>query len=116
MATLVFRLKYVPEDEADDIRQLLTDHDIAFYETSAGRWQISLAGLWVRDKEQAKLALELIRADQLERSRDSQSLTLGQYLLGYLQHARQNPAEAIFTLIAIALVLGLSTYPFFAWF
>ena len=27
MATLVFRLKYVPDEEADDIRQLLTDHE-----------------------------------------------------------------------------------------
>ena len=56
MAQLVFRLKNVPEEEADDIRALLDEHDIEFYETSAGRWQISMAGIWVRDKEQAQQA------------------------------------------------------------
>ena len=68
MATLVFRLKYVLDEEADEIRQLLTDHDIAFYETTAGRWQISMAGLWVKDKDQAEQAIELIRQDQIARA------------------------------------------------
>lgn len=116
MATLVFRLKYVPDEEADDIRQLLTDHDISFYETSAGRWQISMAGLWVKDKEQALQARELIKADQIERAKDMVLPSFGQWFLGYLQHARQNPIEALFTLFAIALILGITTAPFIMWF
>ncbi|RBO86030.1 hypothetical protein DFP76_101306 [Marinomonas aquiplantarum] len=112
MAILVFRLKYVPEEEIDDIRQLLTEHDIDFYETSAGRWQISMAGIWVRDKQQAEQARALIREDQLERSRDMKIPTAADYLLGYFQHARQNPAEAFFTLVAIGLILSLSILPF----
>ncbi len=115
MATLVFRLKYVPDDEADDIRQLLSDHDIAFYETSAGRWQVSLAGIWVKDKEQARQARALIHDDQQQRALHMKAPTLGQWLLGYIQHARENPAESCFTLLAIVLILGLSIYPFFAW-
>lgn len=115
MATLVFRLKYVPDEEADDIRQLLTDHEIAFYETSAGRWQVSMAGLWVKDKEQAKKALALIQEDQMARAQTMRPITVGQWVLGYLQHARQNPAEAFFTLIAIMLILGLSIVPFTLW-
>ena len=54
MATLVFRLKYVPDEEADDIRQLLADHDIDFYETSAGRWQVSMAGCGSRIRNKLK--------------------------------------------------------------
>ncbi|RBP79470.1 hypothetical protein EBI01_16010 [Marinomonas rhizomae] len=115
MATLVFRLKYVPDEEADDIRQLLADHDIAFYETTAGRWQISMAGLWVKDKEQAIKARELIREDQIARAQTMRPITFGQWILGYLQHARQNPAEAIFTLIAVLLILGISIVPFTLW-
>ncbi|MBJ7538014.1 DUF6164 family protein [Marinomonas transparens] len=115
MATLVFRLKYVPDEEANDIRQLLMDNDIPFYETSAGRWQVSMAGLWVKDKEQAMKALELIRADQIVRAKDMRPVSFGQWVLGYLQHARQNPAEAFFTLLAIVLVLGASLYPFMVW-
>jgi len=115
MATLVFRLKYVPEEEADDIRQLLFDNDIAFYETSAGRWQISMAGLWVKDKEQATKAIALIREDQHKRAQTMRPISLGQWVLGYFQHAKENPAEAFFTLIAVILILGLSILPFTLW-
>jgi hypothetical protein len=115
MATLIFRLKYVPDDEADEIRQLLMDHDIAFYETTAGRWQISLAGLWVKDKEQAIQARALIKADQIERSKDMVTPSFGQWILGYLQHARQNPIESLFTLLAVALILGITLVPFTLW-
>ena len=115
MAMLIFRLKYVPDEEADDIRQLLTDHDIPFYETSAGRWQVSLAGLWVKDKEQALQARALIKADQIERAKDMALPSFGQWILGYLQHARQNPVESLFTLLAIVLILGVTLVPFTLW-
>ena len=88
---------------------------IVFYETSAGRWQVSMAGLWVKDKEQAAKALALIQEDQIARAQTMRPITVGQWVLGYLQHARQNPAEAFFTLIAIMLILGLSIVPFTLW-
>ncbi|REG82403.1 DUF6164 family protein [Marinomonas pollencensis] len=115
MATLVFRLKYVPDEEADDIRQLLFDNDIPFYETSAGRWQISLAGIWVKEKEQAKAALLLIREDQAKRVTNRKPPTPWEWLVGYVQHARQNPAESLFTLVAILMILTVSVLPFWAW-
>lgn len=37
-AKILFRLSGVPDDEADDVRMLLTDNAIDFYETSAGNW------------------------------------------------------------------------------
>ncbi|MGJ8648139.1 MAG: DUF6164 family protein [Marinomonas colpomeniae] len=116
MATLVFRLKYVPDEEADDIRQLLTDHDIAFYETTAGRWQISMAGIWVKDKTEADKAFALIKVDQTERAKDMIAPSIGQWLIGYIQHARQNPVEALFTLFAVIFVIGLTVAPFMLWF
>lgn len=115
MSTLVFRLKYVPDEEADEIRQLLAENDIAFYETTAGRWQISMAGLWVKDKEQAIKARQLIREDQIARAETMRPISFGQWLLGYLQHARQNPAEAFFTLVAVLLILSVSILPFTLW-
>lgn len=115
MATLVFRLKYVPDEEADDIRQLLSEHDIPFYETSAGRWQMSLAGIWVKDKQQAHQALALIHDDQVKRVTNRQPPTVWEWLVGYVQHARHNPAESIFTFIAVLLILVLSIFPFIAW-
>lgn len=113
MAQLVFRLKNVPDEEVDDIRQLLTDNEIEFYETSAGRWQISMAGIWIKDKTQAQQAKELIAQDQQQRAASAVPISAWDWVSGALSHARQNPVEFVFTLIAIALVLGVSVLPFF---
>ncbi|SBS29915.1 hypothetical protein MAQ5080_01539 [Marinomonas aquimarina] len=113
MAQLVFRLKNVPDEEADDIRALLNEHEIEFYETSAGRWQISMAGIWVRDKEQAQRAKALIAEDQSQRAARAQQITARDWIAGFLTHARQNPVEFAFTLVALLLVLSLSVIPFY---
>ena len=42
MSKLLFRLRNVPDDEADEVRELLTQHSIEFYETGAGNWGISM--------------------------------------------------------------------------
>ncbi len=60
MPRLLFNLRGVPEDEADDVRELLTEQDIDFYETSAGNWGVSMPALWLRndaDLEKARYAL-----------------------------------------------------------
>jgi hypothetical protein len=41
MTKLLLNLRNVPDDEADDVRALLDDHDIAYYETSPGFSSIS---------------------------------------------------------------------------
>jgi hypothetical protein len=68
MPKLLFRLNGVPDDEAHDIRELLTTHRIDFYETDAGRWGISVAGVWLRDEEQLDTAKQLIDHYQAERT------------------------------------------------
>ncbi|WP_067215292.1 DUF6164 family protein [Marinomonas gallaica] len=113
MAQLVFRLKNVPEQEADDVRELLEEHGIDFYETSAGRWQISMAGIWVRDKEQAATAKMLIAEDQANRASRATPISARDWIAGFLTHARQNPVEFLFTLVALLLVLSLSLIPFY---
>ena len=60
MAKIVFRLRHVPDEEADAVRQLLSDHQIDFYETSAGRWGISMPALWVADSNDFNQARQLI--------------------------------------------------------
>lgn len=112
MAQLVFRLKNVPEQEAEDIRELLNEHGIEFYETSAGRWQISMAGIWVRDKAQAAQAKQLIAEDQAQRAQQASPITAKDWLAGFLTHAKQNPVEFGFTFLGILLVLSLTLIPF----
>lgn len=68
MSKLLFKLRNVPDDEAEEVRALLSEHQIDFYETSAGNWGISLPALWVRDEAQYSQARELLDVYQAERS------------------------------------------------
>jgi hypothetical protein len=60
MAVIIFRLKDVPEDEADEVRELLRANHLDFYETSAGKWGISIAAIWLKDDSQKERARALI--------------------------------------------------------
>ena len=60
MSVLLFRLRNVPEDEAEDIRELLTNNNFEFYETSAGNWGISTAAIWLNNNNGLDNAKKLI--------------------------------------------------------
>ena len=68
MPALLFRLRGVPEDEADDVRELLNRNGIEFYETPAGRWGISIPAIWLHDETQLEPAKSLIDQYQSERA------------------------------------------------
>ena len=51
MATLVFRLRNVPEDEAQAVRTVLDTNNIDWYETTAGNWGIAMPGLWINNPD-----------------------------------------------------------------
>ena len=38
MAKLLFKLNGVSEEEANEIRELLDEHDVDYYERHSGRW------------------------------------------------------------------------------
>jgi hypothetical protein len=67
MAKLLFRLRNVPDDEAEDVRQLLKANDLSFYETSAGNWGISMPGLWLHHDADFEVANALLKQYQAER-------------------------------------------------
>lgn len=64
MAKLFFKLNGVPEDEAHEVRQLLEDAGIDFYETSAGNWGVSMAAIWLQDESQLDRAQGLLEEYQ----------------------------------------------------
>ena len=74
MATLFFSLRGVPEDEAEDVRGLLYENEIDFYETSAGNWGISLPALWVKKKNDLAKASELLEQYQHNRYVEQRAL------------------------------------------
>ena len=67
MTILLFSLRGVPEDEADEVRELLTEQNIDFYETSAGNWGMSMPALWLRDDAELEKARYVLNAYQQQR-------------------------------------------------
>jgi hypothetical protein len=68
MAELLFKLRNVPDDEAEDIRELLAEKNIDFYETHAGSWGVSMPGIWLHDDVHLKEAKSLIESYQRDRA------------------------------------------------
>ncbi len=67
MSNLVFKLNGVPDDEAEDVRQILYEAEINFYETDSGRWGLGYAAMWTKDKDSLDNAKALIQEYQLNR-------------------------------------------------
>lgn len=111
MATLLFKLNGVPDDEADAVRTLLEEARIEFYETSSGRWGISVAALWLPAEQDYDRARALIDDYQKERQRQFADLTPE----SWAQRLKQRPAEVLLAGLALLLILGLSVLPFLDW-
>ena len=112
MAKLLFRLRFVPDDEADDVRQLLDDNDIGWFETSPGNWGISMPGIWVQDSKDFDQARRLLddyqqarqarMREEYEHSRQrGQARTATQMFL-------ENPLRFVSYIVLIGVVLFLS--------
>ena len=112
MSTLIFRLNGVSEDEAQDVRDLLSDNGLESYETSAGRWGVSVAGLWLVNDDDKLRARELIDNYQLERERRFKALKLETPPETMSDRFRQAPLNVIFYTLLAATILFLSLSPF----
>ena len=117
MATLLFRLRNVPEDEAEEVRQLLEAHAIAFYETDAGNWGISLPALWLQDESQHAQASALLLNYQQERAArvraDYRALRAQGRHPTLMTSLRENPVRFVVYTGLSAAVLYLSVSSFF---
>ena len=116
MAKLIFKLKSVPYDESDDIKNLLTENKIDFYESPAGNWEISVHALWLNDEAQCIQAKQLIDEYQLKRSKrirleTQQKIDKGE-LETFLQRLLSRPVQFIILLAIILFILFLSIMPF----
>lgn len=116
MPILLFKLNGVPEDEAEDIRALLDENRIDYYETDAGRWGISLAAIWLRDDRQLQGARDLINVYQQQRFVHAREVYEAKKAAGevetLLDRALADPLRFMLYLLAILLILYLSIMPF----
>lgn len=117
MATLIFRLNNVPDDELAEVRELLDANDIDYYQTPAGKWGISSPGLWLRDDAQLDTARELLERyhrERAERMREDYRRRQREGAAeGLLDELRARPLRFILYLAAALLILYLSVVPFF---
>ncbi len=117
MARLLFRMRNVPEDEAAEVRALLTRHDIDFYETEPGNWGISMPAIWLRDADQLERAKQLLITYQQERSamaRQQHDLLKqsGQHP-SMMDRFFENPARFVFYIVLILIIIYISISIFF---
>jgi len=116
VANIFFRLRNVPDDEADDVRQLLDEHSIPWFETSAGRWGISFPAIWLSDERDQKRARELLDNYQLERLQtlrveEAERQKRGEHTT-FLSQFLQRPVRTFLAILFIAAVIYLSVSPF----
>ena len=119
MSKLVFKLRNVPIDEAQDVRELLEKNNIDYFETSAGNWGISLPAIWVHDAENFEFARELIdnyqdkRSAQLRREYQLKKANGEEKTLW--QSFKANPFRFIFfsALIIAVLTIYMQVFVFF---
>jgi hypothetical protein len=116
MSILLFKLSSVPDDEAQDIRDLLIEHEIDFYETSAGILGFSMPGIWLQDDTQlarAKALIDEYQTQRQERAREDyqNQLNSGQSR-SMMDLFNEAPRRFIAYLITIAMVIYFSVILF----
>lgn len=116
MPVKLFKLNNVPDDEADEVRELLTVNGIEFYETSSGFWGVSVAAIWLRAEEQYPQARSLIDEYQKERLARAREDYARMQMAGksrtIIDLIRENPVRFVVYLAAISAVIYFSTKPF----
>ena len=117
MAILIFKLRYVPDDEAHEIRELLHDNNIDFYETTAGVFNISMPGLWLKNEDQLQNARQLIDDYQQSRqnsARDEYDLQQAQGTARTIWDMfKEAPVRYIIFILTISLLCFLMIFTFF---
>lgn len=112
MAILFFSLRGVPNDEADDVRELLTANDIDFYETSAGGWGISMPAIWLYRNDDLEKARPLFDEYQRQRAVTQRELYLQSKQQGknqgFLRHNLKKPLHFLIYSGGVVLTVYVS--------
>jgi len=115
MAKLLLNLRNVPDDEADDVRALLDDHGIAYYETSPGFWNISLGGIWVREDAafaEAKRVMAEYQAQRAVRVRAENEAARQDGTAGtFWTLLRNEPVRVLSAVLGIIFAIALVALP-----
>ena len=116
MAVLLMNLRGVPEDEAEEVRDLLRRHAVEFYETPPSRWLVSGGGIWLTDDDDLEPARELLEGYQRHRHAaaraDYEERRQAGRQEGIWRRLRREPLRLLLYLAGAGVVLYLSVAPF----
>lgn len=116
MSRILLRLRGVPEDELKEVVELLEQHRIEIYETSAGNWGISMPALWVKDEDDYPRAREILDDYQAQRGQQARAEWDRQATLGtrptLLQSLTERPMISIGLIVFCGIVAWFSIQPF----
>jgi hypothetical protein len=116
MIVKLFSLKNVPDDEAEEIRELLTKNEIDYYETPPSKWGISAALICLKNKQQLEKASSLIAKYQTERAykarEEYEKLKREGKTESIADRMKKAPVKIISYLTLIIIILYLSIKPF----
>lgn len=116
MPARLFSLRGVPDDEADDIRALLTENEIDYYETSAGNWGISNPCIWLKDESRLAESRTLLENYQTERAAQQRKLHEQRQREGkqttFWELLSEEPLKVIAYIGLALVILYFSTKPF----
>lgn len=110
-------LRQVPDDEADEVRELLKQHDVPYFETPPSRFGISSGALWLGDdgrREQAQALLVQYHEQRRERAREALELAQREGRAAtFWSQLRSEPLRVVSALIVIAALAALCALPYF---
>ncbi|BAU58227.1 DUF6164 family protein [Halorhodospira halochloris] len=116
MAKLIMNLRGVPDDEADEVRELLNQYNIDFYETPPNRWGITSGGIWLKDADcypQAKRLLDEYQRKRSERVRaEYEAMRQRGEIDTLLQRVAREPLKAALYTVLMLIILAFMTIPF----
>lgn len=116
MSKLLIKLNTVPADEANEIRSLLSDNQINYYETQSGTFGIGIAAIWLQDEsdtEQAQLLLKNYAAErQASMQKAYQDALANNEQETFLKKLIREPIKIIAYCVVIGFVIYISIHPF----
>ena len=116
MATLLFKLNNVPEDEAAEVRELLQQQGFHTYETSAGFFGLGVAAIWLVNASDKPLAMEAIDAYQAERAIRMRAEYDARVARGeeptLWDNIKASPLRFVGLLILLCFILSIMLLPF----
>jgi hypothetical protein len=111
MSKLLLNMRQVPEDEADEVRAMLREARLEFYETQPSRWGISYGGIWITREDDIAEARRLMAGYQdarREHARAERATALREGTAEtFADVVRREPLRVLLTVLGILAMLSL---------